>query len=179
MKLFSSTQMSWHEPYFFVVRLREPWGWVRRGLLALIVSGLMFAVATFARNPPLETGKAIAVSLAAGLILVALMDVGNIQRGVTIKEDGILYNSAVGTMWTGCFALKDIRNVRLMRPEDWNKSVAAMLITTADDAFVLGVPHKVSLATVANILHRLGVPVALEGWEPSESDTRVQVKDEI
>jgi hypothetical protein len=179
MKLFSSTQMSWHEPYFFVVRLRERWGWIRRGILALIVSGVMFVVASFARNPPLETGKAIAVSLAAGLVLVALMDVGNIQREVTIKEDGILYNSAVGTMWTGFFALKDIRNVRLMRPEDWNKSVAAMLITTADDAFVLGVPHKVSLATIANILHRLGVQVALEGWEPSESDTRVQVKDEI
>jgi hypothetical protein len=66
-----------------------------------------------------------------------------------------------------------------MRPEDWNKSVTAMLITTADDAFVLGVPHKVSLDTVANVLHRLGVEVALAGWEPSEADTRVQVKDEI
>jgi hypothetical protein len=179
MKLFSSTQMSWHEPYFFVVRLREPWGWARRGILALFIAGLMFAAVYFIRNPQMGTAKAIAVSLAAGLVLVALMDVGNIQRQITIRDDGIVYHSEVGTMWTGFFAFKDIRNVRLMRPEDWNKSVAAMLITTADDAFVLGVPHKVTLATVANVLHRLGVEVALAGWEPSESDTRVQVKDEI
>ena len=99
---------------------------------------------------------------------------------MTIKEDSIIYNSAVGTMWMGSFALKEIKGVHLMRPhQDWSKPYGAMLIQTSDDGFLLGVPNKVSLETIANVLHRLGVAVQLAGWTPSETDTRVQVKDEI
>lgn len=179
MKLFSSTQMSWNEPYFFIIRLRERWGWTRRGILLLVITVVMFLAMHFTRNPPLL--NSIAISLAAGFVLVALLDVGNIQREVTIKDDCIMYNSSVtmGMYWMGSFALKDIHQVKLMRAEEWNKPCGAMLITTSDDTFLLGVPNKVSLATVANVLHRLGVNVSLEGWEPSESDTRVQVKDEV
>ena len=120
------------------------------------------------------------MSLAAGLVLVALLDVRNIDREVTIKEDSIIYNSAVGTMWMGSFALKEIKGVHLMRPhQDWSKPYGAMLIQTSDDGFLLGVPNKVSLETIANILHRLGVAVQLAGWTSSETDTRVQVKTRL
>ena len=80
MKLFSSTQMSWNEPYFFVVRLRERWGWTRRGVLALVIAAVMFLAICFTRNPRFGIGNAIALSLIVGVVLVALLDVGNIDR---------------------------------------------------------------------------------------------------
>src|SRR5262245_41825551 len=180
MKLFTSTLMSWNEPLFFVIRLRERAGWIRRALLALGIVAVMFLAIYFSRKPQIGIGKAIGISLAAGVFLVALLDVANIQREVTIKEDGINYQSATGAIWRwmGSFAWKDIQRVRLMRPEDWNRACGAMLIQTSNDSFLLGVPTKVSLETVANVLHRAAVEVELEGWEPSESDTRVQVLEE-
>jgi hypothetical protein len=77
------------------------------------------------------------------------------------------------------FEFKDVLQVTLMRPDDWSLPHGAMLVHTSDDVFMLAVPQKVSLDTAANVLHRLGVKVLLKGWEPSETDTRVQVKDEV
>lgn len=179
MGLFSSTQMSWSEPYFFLIRLREAWGWRNRVLLGLAVAALLFLAILLTGRQRLDVWQSLGVSLAAAGVLLALLDVGNIQREVTITDDRIIYNSAVGTLWLGEFLLKDIRRVQLMWPGNWNRPWGAMLIQTDNDGFLLGVPHKVSLVAIANVLHRLGVSVSLEGWEPSESDSRVQVKDEI
>lgn len=181
MKLFSATQMSWNEPYFFLIKLREPWGWGRRAILGLVIFLVMFLAIHFTGRQRMGTAQAVLLSLACGAVLVALLDVGNIQREVTITEDSIGYQSSVqmGIYWMGSIALKDIQHVNLMRPEDWNRPWGAMLVQTAADGFLLGVPNKVSLETAANVLHRLGVAVTLKGWEPSETDTRVQVKDEV
>src|SRR5262245_27053539 len=180
MKLFSSTLLSWNEPWFFVIRLRERRGWINRALLALGIAALMFLAIYLTRKPQIGTGKAVVIALVVGVLCTVLLDAANIQREVTIKENGIHYQSAAGAVWKwmGSFDLKDIQRVRLMRPEDWDRPFAAVFIHTASDVFVLGVPNKVQLVTLANILHRLTVPVELEGWEPSETDTRVQVLEE-
>jgi hypothetical protein len=54
-----------------------------------------------------------------------------------------------------------------------------MLINSTADNFLVAVPRKVSLETLADILHRLGLSVSLSGWEPADSDTRIAVRDEI
>ena len=51
MKLFSATQMSWSEPLFFLVRLRERRGWTRRGLLLLVIFLVMFLAIHFTAQP--------------------------------------------------------------------------------------------------------------------------------
>lgn len=179
MKLISSTQIAWSEPYFFLIRLREPWGWRRRGLVGLAVAMVMFLAIQFTCQGRLGTLEAIGVSLAAGAVILLLLDAGNIQREVTIKEDCIIYNSVGVSHWMGSFKLADIHQINLMRPEDWNRPWGAMLIRTANDGFLLGIPNKIELETVANVLHRLGVQVQLEGWMPSETDTRMQVMQEV
>jgi hypothetical protein len=179
MKLISATQMAWSEPYFFLIRLREPWGWRRRGLIGMAVATVMFLAIQFTGQGRLGALEAIGVSLACGAVILLLLDAGNIQREVTIKEDCIIYNSVGVTHWMGSFKLPDIHQIHLMRPEDWNRPWGAMLIRTADDGFLLGIPNKIELETVANVLHRLGVQVQLEGWTPSETDTRMQVMQEI
>ena len=47
-----------------------------------------------------------------------------------------------------------------MRPEQWNRPWGAMVIGLGGEGgFLLAVPKKVSLETLADILHRLGVAV--------------------
>lgn len=179
MKLFSSTQISWNEPLFFLMRIREGWSWRRRLFLALGISAVMFLAIFFFGLGRLGLAGQIGISLASGFLLVALLDLGNIQREVTVKEDCIIVNSAVGQGWFETFQLKDIHAVRLMRPDEWGKAYGGMVIGTAKDNFLVAVPRKVSLATLANILHRLGVAVYLSEWEPSDSDTRIGVRNQI
>lgn len=179
MKLFSSTQISWTEPWFFLIRIREAAGWRRRALLAIGVSLVMFLVMFLFQGWQRGLPAMIGISLAAGFVLAALFDVGNIQREVTVKEDCILVNSAVGRGWFETFKLDAIQSVELMRPEEWSKPYGGMVIHTADDHFLVAVPKKVALKTLADVLHRLGVAVTLSGWEPSEADTRIGVRDEI
>ena len=177
------TEMSWSEPYFFLLRIRTRKAWLVRGVIALGIATLMFVVIQLDQNRARKIGLpgALAISLAAGLTLVAYADCGNIQREVTIRDDCILYNSTVnmGIYWHGSFDFKDIRTVVLMRPGDWTLPHGGLLVQTNDDMFLLAVPHKIVLETVANVLHRLGVSTQLMGWEPSETDTRVQVTDEV
>jgi len=178
MKLLSSTQISWNEPWLFLIRIREGWGWRRRLLLALGISAVLFA-AVFFFQPQRGLPASIAISLLAGFVLVALMDVGNLQREVTVKDDCIIVNSAISNWWFETFQLDAIQSVQLMRPEEWEKPYGGMVIHTAGDSFLVAVPNKVSLKTLADVLHRLKVAVTLSGWEPSETDTRIGVRDEI
>jgi hypothetical protein len=179
MKLISATQISWSEPYFFLIRLRDANSWRMRGLLALAIAVVMFLVMHFNGQARLGTVRAIGVSLAAGLVLVASLDLRSIQREVTIKDDCIICNSVGGAHWMRSFKFTDIGQVQLMRPEEWSRPWGGMLVETAKGPFLVGVPNKISLTTVADVLHRLGVSVQLEGWTPSEADTRVQVMQEV
>ncbi|MHC4400586.1 MAG: hypothetical protein ACYTG0_12995 [Planctomycetota bacterium] len=179
MKLFSSTQISWNEPWFFLIRIREAWGRRRRLLLAIGISVVMFLAIYFFGAGPRGLPGTIGISLAAGFVLVALFDVGNIQREVTVKEDCIIVNSAVGRGWFETFKLDAIDGVRLTRPAEWGKAYGGMVIAAPGDDFLVAVPNKVSLKTLADMLHRLGVAVSLSGWEPSDSDTRVGIRNQI
>ena len=178
MKMFSSTQISWSEPWFFLLRIREPRGWRRWLLFAIGFSVLMFlAIYFFAPARGLPT--TIGISLACGFVLVALLDMVNIQREVTVHEDCIIVNSA-GSRRFETIKFEAIEGVRLMRPDEWNKPWGAMVIGLGgEDEFLLAVPSKVSLDTLADILHRLGVAVLLPGWVPSDSDTRIGTRDEL
>lgn len=179
MKLFSSTQISWSEPWFFLVRIREAWEWRRRLLLAIGISLVMFVAIFFFGPAQRGLPAAVGISLAAGFVLVALLDANKIQREVTVKEDCIIAGTSFGRGYFKTFKLDAISGVRLMRPEEWGKPYGGMVIDLAADSFLVAVPNKVSLDTLANILHRLGVAVTLAGWEPSASDTRVGIRDQV
>lgn len=176
MKLFSSTQISWSEPWFFLLRIREARQWRGRLLLAIGISVVMFLAMYFFGAGRQGLPGMIGISLAAGFVLVALMDARNLQRDVTVKEDCIIVGNSFGHGgWFTTFKLDAIRSVRLTRPEEWGMPYGGMVIGD----FLVAVPNKVSLQTLANILHRLGVAVSLSGWEPSASDTRIGVRDQI
>lgn len=178
MKLFSKTHISWSEPWFFVLRLRNRKGWIKRVVAALGIATILFVAMQFDKRFGIWDG--LGISLFAGVFLALLPDLPLIQREITIKDDCILCNGMVWQTYSmESFDLKDIQHVTLTRPEDWEHPFGGMLLNLGDDGWLMAVPNKVSLETVANILHRLEVSVSLEGWEPSESDTRVQVKDEV
>ncbi|MEQ9408291.1 MAG: hypothetical protein RIK87_11220 [Fuerstiella sp.] len=161
------------------IRIRNARGWLLRLAIALAVVVVMFLATYFLDNGRFGLLEASALSLACGLVILLLMDKGNIQREVTVKDDCIIVNSAMGRTWFETFKLEKIDSVQLMRPEEWDYSVGGMLVDHGDDVFMVAVPQKVSLDTLANILYRLDLAVSLTGWAPSDSDTRVQVKDEL
>ena len=179
MALFSSTQISWNEPWFFLVRIRTARGWLPRIATAIVVVAVMFLATYFYDNARFGLVEAILLSLACGLVVVLLLDKGNIQREVSVQKDCIVVNSAMGKTWHSVFKLEDIESVELMRDEEWNYSVNGMLIDHGDDVFLVAIPQKVSLETLANILYRLDLAVSLSDWSPPDGDSRVQVKDEV
>ncbi len=179
MALFSSTQISWNEPWFFLIRIRTARGWLPRIATAIVVLAVMFLATCFFDNGRFGLVEAILLSLACGLAVVLLLDKGNIQREVSVQKDCIVVNSAIGRTWHSVFKLEDIESVELMRAEEWDYSVNGMLIDSGDDVFLVAIPQKVSLETLANILYRLDLAVSLSAWEPPEGDPRTQVKDDL
>lgn len=179
MAFFGTTQLKWSEPWFFVIRLREAQGWVRRGLLALGLAVVVLIIIYFIRGQAFDLVKELGISALSGVVLVLLLDMGLIQREITISEDRISFEGVIGNMEGGSFALKDIKQAQLRTPEEWRKRHASLLLDFGESGFLIGVPQKTSLESIANVLHRLGVEVELTGWEPSETDTRVQVVDEV
>lgn len=181
MKLLPTSLMSWNEPRFFLLRLRNGRAWLIRILVALFIAGILLAAMLLTRPGRMELTQAILISLLAGVVLTLLPDISNCQREVTIYDDSIHYSSVykAGISFWGEFKFPDIRRVQVLRPENWNRPHGAILIHAAGDTFLLGVPQKVPLETIANVLHRQGVPVDLTGWQPAEKEELVQVKDEL
>jgi hypothetical protein len=177
----TSTQINWSEPWLFLIRIRERPAWIKRIGLALALSLVMFLAIYFGgRHAAWSLPQAIGFGFLCGFTLVLLFDVPNLQRDVTVKDDCIIVGNSFGRGNYSTFEFKHVEAVELLRPDDWKRPWGAMLIEIPGDTFLVAVPPKVSLETVANILHRLDVPVALRGWEPSpQKDTRVQVEDEI
>jgi hypothetical protein len=81
--------------------------------------------------------------------------------------------------WSGEFKFSQILWVQLLRREDWAMPYGGALLHMADDTRLFGVPNKLPLETLANVLHKAGLKVMLVGWEPPVGDTRVQVTDEM
>ena len=122
----------------------------------------------------------IAVSAAAGLVILLLMDYGNLQREVSVYEDSVVVSSTMGRNWFTTIKFENVASINLIRPEEWNRSYGGMVLNQgAEDGFMVAVSSKVALETLANILHRLEQFVQLSDWEPSDADSRVQVKDDL
>ncbi len=148
-------------------------------MLSLGISAVMFVAMWFGGRQALGLVGVAGVSLLAGFTLIALLDVSNIQREIAVYDDQIICNSAVSNWYFQVFKFKDIHRVQLMRSGEWGHPGNVMLIHLANTTFLCGVPGRISLDSIANILHRFGVEVILNGWRPSDSDTRIQVKDEL
>ncbi|MEZ6051303.1 MAG: hypothetical protein R3C02_07965 [Planctomycetaceae bacterium] len=163
----------------FLLRVRDRRGWVQWFLVALLLSAVVTAVVYF--FGPVARGllSSIGVGLAGGFLLAALPDIRKVQRDVTIHDDRLVVSGSIGRPWAITFLFEKIDDVSLMRPEEWNRPWGGLLIDTDDESFLVGVPRKVSLDTVANILHRLDVAVALSHWEPSDADSRVGITDDL
>ncbi|MDG1893465.1 MAG: hypothetical protein P8J37_01015 [Fuerstiella sp.] len=179
MALFSSTQISWNEPWFFLVRIRTARSWMPRMATAFVVMAVMFLATYFFDNGRFALVEAALLSLVCGLVVLLLLDKGNVQREVSVQKDCIVVNSAMGRTWHSVFKLEDIEAVELMRADEWSYSVNGMVIDHGDEGFLVAVPPKVSLETLANILYRLDLAVSLSDWEPPEGDPRTKVKDDL
>jgi hypothetical protein len=179
MKLFSSTQISWCEPWFFLFRIREASNWRIRIFIAIGLAVAMFIASHFFSARQLGLPREIGVSLAFGLLITAIPDIRNCQREVTVKEDSIIVNGAFGRGRFETFNFNAIKGVQLMRPAEWGKAYGGMAIVLADGNYLAAVPPKVSLDTLANVLHRLGVAVSLSDWEPSAGDTRIGIRNQV
>ena len=179
MAIFASTQISWSEPWFFLWRVRERREWLKGLGLALLIAGIVFAAMVFFPNGQGNLLRSALVSLGAGFALVLAMDLPNIQRDVTIHDDCIIVGSTAGRGRFQTFRFDGIAAVRLLRPDDWNQPWSGMILHLGDVDFVVAIPPRVSVETVANILHRLELEVSLSDWTPAESDTRISVQEEL
>ena len=179
MALFASTQISWTEPWLFLIRIRTADGWMRRILLALGVAILVAVVIFLFQGGQRGILGSATAGLAAGAAILLLMDKSNIQRNVTVMEDRIVVDSSIGRGWFVTFKFEEITGIKLMRPDEWGKGYGGMIISTADDNFLVAVPQKVSLDTLADILHRLKLDVTLADWIPPQGDHRVGTSDEV
>jgi hypothetical protein len=179
MKLFSSTQISWNEPWFFPIRIRDAREWRIRLLLAIVVSIVIFLALFFFAAGRHGLPGMIGISLAAGFLVLVLLDIRHIQREVTVKEDGIIVDSGFGRGRLEPIKFAAIDALELIRPDEWDKPYGGMSFVSAQNYYLFAIPNKVSLDTLANILHRLGVNVSLSNWTPSDSDTRIGICTKI
>lgn len=180
MALFNKTEIGWSEPLFFLIRIREGWGWRNRILIAL-GSAILIFLAMFLTQAGMRTHlEEAAIALAAGVFILFLMDYGNLQREISVHKDSIIVTSTMGKNWFTTIEYDRIESISLTRPEEWQRTYGGMILNFGDgEGFMIAVPTKVSLDTLANILNRLEQSVELSGWEPSDSDTRIQVKDDL
>lgn len=179
MKLIRSAQMHWSEPWFFLISIRRPWGWGWRIATALGFA-LFMGLVTFLLGPgPPNLVNASLTSLMIGGAILLILEYPNIQRDVTLFDDSIVVGSSVGLAWMREMKLGAVEAVLLRRPGEWHRRFATMFIVSTDDTYLVAIPEKVSLESLANALTRLGTKVELSGWIAVEGDTRVQIKEVI
>lgn len=178
MGLFNtSTKLSFSEPWFFLIRTRTWSGWAFRIAFALSVGLLSFLAVVYFRNGQLGVWEQVGIALLSALVVLVVIDKGNIQREVTVSDSDIHVRSASSKWWSETIQLKAIDAIELKRPEESPYKCGLMLIDRGDDMYMLAVPHKLSMDTLANVLYRLDLAVALSDWEPPDGDT--QVKEDL
>jgi hypothetical protein len=151
-------------------------GWLKRGLLALIIfASMMFAFYAQKnwgrRGPNFTWTKGIVLSFAVGLVLTAMLDAPDFSRQATISDDSISsFGNAGHHMSLTTIALRDVQWVRLTRPEELGRSFGAMEVASRRGMACLGVPGTVSISRIADVLHGQGIRVLLSGWTPVAQD---------
>lgn len=171
--LNSSTKISWNEPWFFLIRIRTLQGWLKRIAFAVVVAVIMFAVTYYFGGARFDIVKALAAGGLSGLAILLLLDKPNLQREVTISETDIHIHSAGSNWWSDTFGFDAIDAIELKRSDETSYKYGVMIIDHGDEGFMVAVPNKVSLDTLANVLYRLELAVALSGWEPPEGEGQV------
>lgn len=180
----STTLLSWTEPMFFPLRFRTLGQWLMRLLIMLAIAAVCAAgLQWLGRGNPLATD--VMAGLMLGGVLVLIPDLFLMQRDLWIDEEAVHCHINGGKVaFSRKFPFSTIHRIELIRPEDWERSpgrnLSGMLIHFDDQTQALyGIPKSKKLATIATILHRQGVHVSLQDWEPTTADTRVRVEDEI
>lgn len=139
----------------------------------------MFAVMFFFPNAPQALPVQIGLALALGFLLVASMELPYMQRDVTVKDDCIIVGSTGGRGRFDTFKFADIEAVEILRVGEGAYKWPVMILELENEGFMTAIASKVRLETLADILHRLELTVGLTGWTPSDSDTRIAVRNEV
>lgn len=175
MKLFAKPLLSWNEPALFSARTRDRRGWVLRGLLALLIFGTMLAAMLYERQAGkparMSTAGAVVFSAFIGVFLAAMLDAPELNRNVTINDDAISAFGNAGTAFSHIsIPLRAVREVRLYRPEELGWSFGMMEVEGGRRLSRFGVPRKVAVERIAQVLHEQGLPVRLADWTPGVSE---------
>ncbi len=176
MKLFKTVKplLTWKEPSFFAARTRDRRGWLRRGVLALIIFAAMMlgfsADKNRGRRANFSWAGGVLVSALIGVFLTSLLDAPDLNREITISEDSISSFGNAGTAISmSTWALHDVLWVRLIPPEEFGRTFGAMEFLTRRVRVRLGVPASMSMPRIAEVLHAQGINVTLSVWKPGEA----------
>jgi hypothetical protein len=174
------TNLSWSEPFFFLLRLRTLQGWLVRLAIVVGIAAIVFVILQlFGRARPLETDLEISLIIAG--LLTLLPDVALLQRDVTITDHAIEWETPkVQLSFSGKLPHANTADIELFRPGEWRFKCGGMQVNLNDGRyFLFAIPRSKRLETIATVLTRLGIPVTLSGWDPTTADTRVRVDEEL
>jgi len=172
--------LSWREPIFFSARTRDRRGWMLRGLLALVIfSAMMFGFYAQKhwgkKGPKFSVAGGVLLSAFIGVFLTATLEAPDMNREATIYDDQITSFGNAGThMSMSTWPLRDVAFVQLIPPEEFGKPFGAMVIQTRRGQGRVGVPRHLPMRRIADVLHRQGVSVILNGWQPPEPEPKVE-----
>jgi hypothetical protein len=169
--------LSWVEPTGFVLRLRTLKGWLKRLALLLGIATAVFLVFHFVF--PRDLLIELTIGLMVGLLVPLLLDLPFLFREVTITDTAIDWDANGGKIaYSGSFPHADTDHIDLIRPSEWRFKFGGIKLHLPNgEWYLFAVPRSKRLETIATLLTRQGVPVALSGWEPSVADTRMHVHE--
>ena len=177
MKLFKTATplLTWREPWLFAARTRDRRGWMRRAALALLVASLMMIAFSADMNrggrAKFSWAGAVLMSAFVGAFLTSLLDAADLNRDITISDDSINSFGNAGQHFSmSTWALRDVKWVRLIPPEEFGRSFGAMEFQAGRTLVRVGVPASLSMARIADVLHSQGIRVMLTGWAPRDPD---------
>lgn len=171
--LNSSTKISWNEPWFFLIRIRTLQGWLKRLAAAAVVAVIMFFATYYLGGARFDIPTALAAGGLSALAILLLLDKPNLQREITVSETDIHIHRAGSNWWGETFKFDVIDAIELKRSDETRYKYGLMIIDHGDEGFMVAVPNKVSMDTLANVLYRLDLAVALSDWKPPEGEGQV------
>jgi hypothetical protein len=180
MKFFAKTLLTWKEPRFFVQRMYRRRDWLIKfslvaGFTALMMVGF-WADRQWGKGPGRKWSylQGTAVAVLAGVVLVSFHEMPRLRRDVTINDDAInVWGQAGYLVTTGSFAWSKISAALLVGSEESGKPFGILFLRFTKNQrggwdMAVGVPPEVEMERIATVLHGLGLPVALSGWEPGQ-----------
>ena len=162
MQFLAKTKMDWLEPRFFVHSQRTPKEWLRELAMPLSVYvflNVLFLVIGF------EWWKVLPSTLVVFALQLCQLESVHFRRLVWIDEESIAaFGSGNGHCITRC-RLDAIEFAEVI--PSTSDRVSKLIICAAGEFFQVGIPETVDLQAVAQLLFNFGVPVHMQGWEPT------------